>query len=70
MALSEFLWSFMEWLQRMEYIWIGERGYHYTRNFDSSEHLKDFFFLNESFKLELSRNGQQVDYKLFKRDKA
>ena len=44
MALSEFLWSFMEWLQRMEYIWIGERGYHYTRNFDSLEHLKDYYF--------------------------
>lgn len=43
LSLSEFLWSFMEWLQRMEYIWIGERGYHYTRSFGSPEYLKDYF---------------------------
>ena len=54
----ESFWIFMGWFrsQRKENSWTVEIGYHYTRQFGSSEQIKNNFFLNEGIKLELSRN--------------
>lgn len=53
------LWIFMKWLrlQRNDNRWIMGNGYHYTRQSGSLEQIKKIVF-NESFELELSRNGK------------
>ena len=43
----ESLRCFILWSLRLEYIWIGERGYHYTHSFGSSEQIKNLFRANK-----------------------